>query len=473
MALTDEQLKEHTLNRTGHGVNAASSQRYDQLGFTGYINDQLDRAAAGSSQITQGTIPTTPNQARTIHGAQQIELDYSVRWKTLRPLVMDAQLLDVLADFWWNHFNVQCATADAVAAWDIASFEQGIANRVTGRFEDLMRYAAFGHEMMDYLDNTNNHVTQPNENLGREIIELHTLGIEAGYSQDDVVAASKIISGWNGGVTRDSAGGPTGLASFYLYEPLHDTSEKSFMGENYPAGGSGAAEQDRFLSFIGNHNATANRMAYRLCELFVSDAPPGALVASASQTFQNTSGDLRSVVRHILFSDHFKDPAHFRAKVKRPRHFVASVGRALGRSPSSMDDAVGTWQQPDRVAFDLRLNITSPPARFVERLGEVLFRHGVPTGYPNDSRSWMSGMTQAVRFELAAHAASQWSGTVGVASSLSSEAMLDALEATMLPGALSADTRTAAINHLDPLSGQQRLRAAVQLVLSSPEFVSC
>jgi len=272
----------------------------------------------------------------------------------------------------------------------------------------MLEANAFSHEMMEYLDNIVNY-RGSNENLGREILELHTVGIDGGYDQNDVVDASRIISGWTGGINySDGPANPEGVLALRLVENGHSKVAKNVMGVNYPANTDARTEQGRFLDNLAAHPSTQTRMSYKLCQLFVADDPPADLVGSTRDVWVATSGDLGEVTRHILLSDTFKDEQYFRAKFKRPRHFVASVARALDRSIYEVDDDVGYWKPPDIADFQPTYENRSLPVDFVERMGEVLFRNGTPTGHNFDTRTWISGVTVGLRLELADHAGKNW-----------------------------------------------------------------
>jgi len=473
MALTSSQLKEHVLNRTGSGISASSSALYDSLGFNGYIDWQLDQCYDGSLEpalsLAFSSAPPSGYAGQFVE--RESERNKAQRRKVLRPIYKDEQLADVLADFWFNHFNVQSATAAAVAFWSHPYLDEIFSKGMMGSFRALLEQNAMSHEMQGYLDNVEN-IRGANENLGREILELHTVGIDAGYTQDDVKAASKILSGWNGGVFYETiAANPGGVNELWFDEGRHFSGAKTVMGTNYPADVAGQVEQQRFLDQLAGHPATIERMSAKLCQLFIADDPPPSAVSSAVATWNATGGDLGAVTRAILLSPEFVADEAFRAKRKRPRHFVASVARAL--DAQDVNDNVGYWKAADIEGMQPTFVNESLPVDFVERMSEALYTYGVPTGHSFDSRDWMSGALLGTRFELVQHATDNWMSNLSGLVGLNTPDTIDALVERFVPGGISIETVAAVTNHISELGDTDRLREGAAVLLSSPEFGAC
>ncbi len=323
--------------------------------------------------------------------------------KLLRAVYSERQLQEVLADFWFNHFNV-----DARKGRDrflITEYErEAIRPRVLGKFRDLLTATAKSPAMLFYLDNwmsadpAGPHPTRDNgggspigqrvaragvrlqvpdvgirpqrpqgrnvrglnENYARELMELHTLGVDGGYTQKDVTEVARAFTGWTIDNPRQGGG--------YIFNPrIHDPEAKVVLGHAINAGG-GEEDGDQVLDILSRHPSTARFIATKLVRRFVSDAPPPALVDRAAARFRQTDGDLREVMRTILTSQEFLSPAARGAKVKTPFDFVVSALRVTG---TEVDD----------------------PAMFVramQQLGMPLYMCQPPTGYADSADAWVN-----------------------------------------------------------------------------------
>jgi uncharacterized protein (DUF1800 family) len=322
----------------------------------------------------------------------------------LRAVYSDRQLQEVLTDFWFNHFNV-----DARKGPDrflLTEYERDVIRpHVLGKFRDLLEATAKSPAMLFYLDNwmsadpNGPHMatgpggraalapvrrggrgafgrmplppapkpapqgkTAPkglNENYGRELMELHTLGVDGGYTQKDVTEVARAFTGWT--IQNPRLGGG------FRFEPrIHDLGEKIVLGHVIKA--NGEADGEQVLDILAKHPSTARFIATKLVRRFVSDTPPPALVDRAAVRFRETDGDLREVTRTILTSPEFLSPDAFRAKVKTPFEFVASALRATG---ADIRDA-------------------SPLVRTMQQLGMPLYMCQPPTGYKDTADAWVN-----------------------------------------------------------------------------------
>jgi len=199
-----------------------------------------------------------------------------------------------------------------------------------------------------------------NENYGRELLELHTMGVSGGYTQQDVIDVARAFTGWT---VR-----PPQLGGGFVFRPeMHDAEAKTILGHPFPAG-RGEEEGERVLDLLARHPSTARHIARKLCVRFVSDAPPAALVDRAAEAFTRSGGDVRATLAVILHSPEFFSRAAYRAKVKTPLELVASAARALGAAPDT----------------------TPRTAQLVARLGQPLFGHPAPDGWPEVGTAWMN-----------------------------------------------------------------------------------
>jgi len=260
-----------------------------------------------------------------------------------------------------------------------------IRPHVLGHFRDLLEATAKSPAMLFYLDNWQSvgpNSPQPrgpnaqrrglNENYGRELLELHTLGVDGGYTQKDVTEVARCFTGWT--INQPQRGG-----SFLFAPRLHDNGEKTVLGVKIPAGG-GQSDGEKVLDIVARHPSTAHFISRKLAQRFVADGPPAALVDRMAQTFLKTGGDLRAVMETMLGSREFWSEGAFRSKMKSPLEMVVSSVRATG---GSVDFATALVNQ-------------------VALLGEPLYRKQEPTGYSNSSREWVNtaGLMARMNFAL-------------------------------------------------------------------------
>jgi uncharacterized protein (DUF1800 family) len=347
--------------------------------------------------------PRTPEQMEMARKEREVIAELSEQ-KILRAVYSDRQLEEVMTDFWFNHFNVfagKGATREYLTEYE----RDVIRPNALGRFRDLLGAVARSPAMLFYLDNwqsvdphaadrlqaeraqrdmrarraarlgfmrppqnPNARGRQPaqqprrglNENYGREIMELHTLGVDGGYTQQDVVNVARAFTGWTIDQPRQGGG--------FRFDPrMHDESEKIVLGHRIKAGG-GQSDGEHVLDILASHPSTARFIATKLARRFVSDTPPPALVDRAAKTFIATKGDIREVVRTIVTSPEFFAPDAYRAKVKTPFEFVVSAVRATG---AEVRDAL-------------------PLVQAVRQLGMPLYMCQPPTGYADRADAWVN-----------------------------------------------------------------------------------
>jgi uncharacterized protein (DUF1800 family) len=302
--------------------------------------------------------------------------------RILRAAESERQLNEVMVDFWMNHFNVFAGKGlDRVL---LTGYERDtIRPRIWGKFEDLLMATAKSPAMLFYLDNARS-VAAPenrpqraqrfmeafagdkakqgglNENYAREIMELHTLGVDGGYTQKDVTELARVLTGWT--IARPQQG-----TGFVFRPALHDAGAKTVLGIHFAAGG-GIEEGERMIRLLAHHPSTAHYIALALCQRLVADDPPKALVDRVAKRFLDTDGDLRETVKAVVGSAEFRDPKFYRAKVKSPFEYAVSAIRAVG---ARIDDPL-------------------PLARELQKMGEPLYGAQPPTGYSDKAEAWSS-----------------------------------------------------------------------------------
>ena len=288
-----------------------------------------------------------------------------------------AQLREVLTDFWFNHFNV-FANAGPTRYTIVPYLRDSIRPHVLGRFEDLLRATAESPAMLYYLDNAASSAPGSrgrnsgiNENYARELLELHTLGVDGGYTQEDIEEVARAFTGWT--FTPRA----TGAYVFQFNPRFHDPGDKQVLGTTISSGG--RSEGDAILAMLARHPETARFISRKLVTRFVADDPPQALVDRAAAIYQATDGNLAFVIAVILGDDEFFQPENRDNKVKTPLEMVASSLRAVGA--------------------DVRVG--APLFRSVGDLGQPMLESSPPTGWPEKAEDFLSPGGMVSRFELA------------------------------------------------------------------------
>ncbi len=370
----------------------------------------------------------------------------------LRAVYSSNQLQEEMTWFWLNHFNVHQAKANLRAM--VGNYEDSaIRPHALGKFRDLLGAVAHHPAMLRYLDNAQNAAGRINENYARELLELHTLGVNAGYSQQDVQEMARVLTG--NGVAEGPV--PTNIRKdrqadyrrqgLYEFNPnRHDYGAKQLLGQ--PIKRQGAAELEEALDRLARHPATAHFISEKLVRYWLGDQPMPALVERMSQTFQRSDGDIAATLRTLMTSPEFAQGAG--RKFKDPvRYVVSAVRLAYG------DKSI--------------LNV-GPMLGWLNRMGEPLYGRATPDGYPLDAEAWASPGQMATRFEIARAIGS---GSAGLFKTdgpqpvekpafpqLANALYYRAIEATLSP---------ATKNALAEANSPQEWNA---FLLSSPEFMS-
>jgi uncharacterized protein (DUF1800 family) len=391
--------------------------------------------------------------------------------KLARAVASERQLQEVMTDFWENHFTV-FAGKGLVRIFIPAYDRDVIRPRALGNFRDLLGAVAKSPAMLFYLDQWQSaadslHPTLVasraqqqgrrarglNENYARELLELHTLGVDGGYTQTDVIEVARALTGW----TMNPRGG----AEFVFRPEIHDAGKKVVLGHVLPAG-RGIEDGEAVLDIVARDRHTAHFIAHKLATRFVGDEPPAALVDRATRTFLETDGDIREVVRTIVTSTEFFSRSAYRSKVKSPFELVASALRAVGAQPDT----------------------TMRSAQMVAYLGAPIFGHQAPNGWPETGEAWMNSgaILNRINFGLGLAAGrvpgatvSHWSEAERLRSA-TREQQMDAVVAAFLGGQASPDTREILLNGENPLAAKlasmqlNGLAQVVGLAIGAPEF---
>jgi uncharacterized protein (DUF1800 family) len=489
-------------------------QMADSHGMPSFDADDMD-ANANPVKVKgegkgQGGFSNQMFNYEKIRTPQRIVAELSMA-KMTRAVYSERQLQEMMVDFWYNHFNVYAAKG--ADRWLITEYERdAIRPHAMGKFRDLLGATAKSPAMLFFLDNwlsadpvawkklqqeqqdrhemrggtfgggpfgsprfpqrqpgANGNPNDPsvnakqkqerglNENYGRELMELHTLGVDGGYTQDDVINVAKAFTGW-------SIRQPRRDAEFFFDDRIHDNGVKTVLGHQIHEGGMRDGEQ--VLDILARDPHTARRISFELAQRFVSDIPPAALVDRMALTFLKSDGDIREVLRTMIYSPEFWSKEAYRAKIKTPFELVASATRAVGAE----------------VEIPLML------VQWTGRIGQPLYQCEPPTGYSDKADAWVNtgALLSRMNFSLALTSNRLRGAQVDIDSLFGSDmaanprAALDRAIQMLLGGQTSQQTRDTLEKQLDD---PQILQAALDdkvkqvntamiagLVLGSPEF---
>ena len=392
-----------------------------------------------------------------------------------RALLSERQLQEVMTDFWLNHFSVYIQKGPP-ERYQLAQYESTVIRpNSLGKFRVLLEAVAKSPAMLFYLDNWESQAdsNRPrlvrrrgglNENYGRELLELHTLGVDGGYTQQDVINVARALTGWT--FPRPQLGG----GAFEFNPQMHDAGAKVVLGHRLAAG-RGIEDGEDVLDIVSRHPSTAKYIAFKLARRFVSDTPPAELVERAAATFRRTDGDIRAVVRTIITSKEFFSRAAYRSKVKSPFEVVVSALRALGAQPDG----------------------TLRTAQTIATLGEPIYGHQAPNGWPETGDQWMNtgSILNRINFGVAIAAGRipgvspvNWKGAESLQNA-PIEQQVDGVVGALLGGGVSPDTRAILITGKNPFLASaaaldttpemarpptRGLALIVGLAIGSPEF---
>ncbi len=428
---------------------------------------------AAADTVRPDNLPKPMREFRQLDGELQ-------QLAVVRAALSERQLREVMVDFWTNHFNV--FVGKGADRFLLPSYiEQTIRPRVLGRFEDLLIATAESPAMLFYLDNAQSvapgsspprpfrpfspffgrrrfgmnempedrrrrQQTGINENYARELLELHTLGVDGGYTQQDVIEVARIFTGW-------SIEPPERGAGFVFRDWAHDQGTKHVFGLTFQE--DGKDEGVRLLKFLAMQHATMHHVSAKLCARFVADEPPDGCVDAAVAAWQKTRGDIRAVLRAIVTSPDFWAPQVVRSKVKTPFEFVVSAVRAVSADPDT----------------------TPRLAQVVARLGEPLYQQPAPTGYGETEAHWVNSGALLARMNAAvALAGGHLPGIDGnldavIPATTDHSQLVDMVDKRILGGTMSAHTRIVILKQLTDVADPLQARAlAVGLAIGGPDF---
>ena len=396
MSLTASELGRktalHALNRLGFGPRPGDVERLLDRGIEDYINEQIDPqkdselesrlAPLGNTlRLTTSQVLVTYADSGNQNASIQAYIDNLYNAKLIRSVHAKNQLEEALADFWFNHFNVNIN--DSFVRYSIQSYERdAIRPNAMGKFETLLKATAEHPAMLYYLDNYLSQVGRTvngvlisglNENYGREILELHTVGVDAGYTQSDVYEAARAFTGW--GIDNLGRGG-----NFLYTAARHDTGSKNIFGLPLAAGG-GKDDGDRLIKYLATHPKTARFLSTTLARRFVSDTPPASLIDRMVEAWLSSEGDIKAVMKAMIGSSEFWAEAFSDVgKPKTPFEYVISSIRAIGGEVTAATRGV---------------------TAYLSQMGQPLYQCIPPTGYSDLGADWLNPSSQIYRMNFA------------------------------------------------------------------------
>lgn len=451
----------HLVNRLTWGARPSDLARVRELGASGYVDWQLDHQSLPDPRVDDYLAANPVLQADVSGIRRALDEDYDkvyrqFTWgRVFRAVVSERQLFEKMVEFWTDHFNVPLPD---IIPEKMVEDREVIRKHALGSFRDLLLASARSPAMLIYLDNASSHKDQPNQNYSREVMELHTLGVDGGYTEKDVDEVARCFTGWT--LSQGWRG------EMVFDREMHDEGEKVVLGHRIAAG-RGIEDGLQVLDILATHPSTATFVSRKLCRRFVADDPPADLVADVAATFLATEGDIRAVLRKLFTSEQFM--AARGSKFRRPLETIVAMLRAL-------DPAVEV-REPWSIGYTL------------ERMGHFPFHWFPPNGYPDASAAWLNVNGLLHRWNSAmtlAYASQGWSGEsilfdidAVVPRSPTVGALVEDTWLRLVGDPIDASTRLTLLASLDVTSAgervtdefrQQYLAPLVGLILASPAF---
>ncbi len=365
----------HLLNRATYGPRPGQMEKVQQLGREKWIEQQLDYKDIDDDALDwrlrrYDTLKWQAQDLMSLSGSDDFGggdkdlVAYELAQMTLvRAVFSERQLYEVMVGFWTDHFSIYQFKND-VLYFKTVDDREVIRPHALGKFRDLLKASAHSPAMLHYLDNTENEKSHPNENYAREIMELHTLGVHGGYTEQDIQEVARCLTGW----------GKNDDGEFEYHSSWHDDGEKIVLGHVIPAGG-GKEDGDKVLEILVNHPSTPKFICTKLVRRFIADDPPQNIIDACVSIWQSTDGDIRAVLRALLTHPDFDSAP---PKLKRPFELMASLLRATNAN------------------YDGNRNLID----LLDRMGHRPFAWATPDGYPDKAVGWANNMLPRINLAL-------------------------------------------------------------------------
>lgn len=435
--------------RVTFGLNAAETQRALKLGYKGYLEYQLNAAALDDSAVEAVVAANWPMVNQT--SAQLVQANQGTIYSQLvdatiyRQVNSPKQLHERMVEFWNDHFTIYF---NKVGYLHVADHRDVIRKNALGNFGTLLKASAHSPAMLAYLDNNVNRNGSPNQNYAREIMELHSLGVDGGYTQTDVAELSRCLTGW----TLNAQG------AFVFNAGLHDFNAKTVLGVTIPqkATNSGLGQQDmeQMLDVLIAHPNTARFIATKLLKFFLRPDPSASQVAAVANAYTRTGGDIKAMLR-VVFTESWM--ANAPAKYKRPYHLMLSALRGSGAVIAPGSTSLST----------LRGMLT--------QMGHIMFDWETPDGYPDRVEYWSGNVLP--RWNTMTNISNASAGQYAVSDAnftrfgATTAAILDTMDAMVFGGEMNTRTRDALATYLNAGTiNAVRIRETLALAMSSSAF---
>lgn len=443
----------HLLSRAGYGPWPGDLEIVKRQGVNAWIDEQLNPESIDDSLCELRsrrfeTISMRPGDCYEFKN--NVLRDDITRHTLLKAIYSKRQLYETMVEFWTDHLNINLEKGDCIYL-KASDDKEVVRAHALGNFKAMIKASCLSPAMLVYLDGKENKRAQktdvPNENYARELLELHTLGVDGGYTQKDVFEAARCLTGW-----RLKEKGEFSKGSVYFDAAFHDDGEKVVLGKVITAGG-GEKDVDRLIDIVTIHPSTAKFVCTKLVRHFVSDEPQPALVEKAAKVFASRNGEIKPVVRTILLSKEFQEQRG--SKFKRPFRFIVSSLRALGADTHAK----------------------SGLTEYLSRMGHGLFQHPTPDGYTEEMLPWLGTLLWRWNFALALACNELESVTVSVddlASAITTErepkANADLLVRHLIGRKASIEELKILDSFHDTKNKENSFAELLGLVISSPAF---
>lgn len=432
------------VRRATMGMNAAELANAKAMGYQAWLQSQLDYQRLDNSAVevqVNALWPILAQNGDTLFQVNQgtAQNNLQAAW-IYRAVLSPRQLYERMVEFWSDHFNIEIGK---VGYLKIIDEREVIRKHALGKFRDLVFASAKSAAMMAYLDQNVSRVGAPNQNYARELMELHTLGVDGGYSQDDVAELSRVLTGWT----------IQGRGNFVFNPAIHDWTQKVVMGVTIPAGSpalgaAGIQEGEQIIDMLIRHPSTATFIATKLLKWFVTPEPSAQQVSAIASVFRATGGDLRLVVRAVLNQGWVTSAP---LKFKRPFHYLVSALRCANATITNS------------AALNGQMTL----------LGQPLYFWETPDGYPDLFEYWSGSLMP--RWQVASNVSNYRTGTIVVSSAPyltgTTDAAIDLINTNFFGGEMDLGTRTSLLNYLrGGTFNDTRVRETISLAIGSEGF---
>ena len=445
------------LERTSYGVNRAEMQRFNSMGWNGYLEYQLNPSFIEDSDCDRRMQAYVSSELSPYQCLRELPPEVYCDWECIQSQVTRAvyskrQLQEMLVEFWMDHFNVYIYDVQREL---LPAHIAAIRKNCLGDFHTLLTSMVKNPAILWYLDNLDNTAGNQNVNYAREFLELHTMGVDGGYNESDIKTVSRVFTGWGMDGYFEWPWDQTtnkNWGRFKYYDEYHDPSGGQFLGSgpsNLIARG-GSVQGDTVIQIVASHPSTAKHICTKLIRRFVNPDAPADLVASASQVFLNQNGNIAEILRHLFEPARFAK--YYAPRFKRPYHLVIGGQRNLN---AEMTD-------PDSLVWELIWNMRQVPLFWLP-----------PNGYPDEMSAWVDNMRPRWYYSQQYVLNWLWNSRVNLFSNFKvreKNAVLDAINLTLFAGQMPDLRREQLAAYLPDSMNNNQIKEAFGLAMGTPEY---